>query len=290
MDVGLQPAGQLHDEGVPVRRGQRHDDQVGTGDLARPVGDQGEDRAARTAGQQAVRDLGRRLEPQLPLLGPLVQAGVVDGHPRRHGEGGQDRLVLGVEVGAAQLLGEVQIAEHLAAYPDRHSQKAVHRRVADGKSVRGPVLREFRQTQGFGVRYQLAQDAVAGRRRADRGGVRVVYADGQELDELPVIGPYDAERAVSRVHQRCRRLHHVPQDLLQVQLTADGHHHFHELLNPVAGAVRRFQSALEEGEPLRALLLLASYLFGAVLGMRHRKHSSGCGRELRTGRCKVPTA
>ncbi len=44
------------------------------------------------------------------------------------------RLVLGVELPAAALLGQVQVAEDHSAHPDRHAEEAVHRRVPRGES------------------------------------------------------------------------------------------------------------------------------------------------------------
>jgi hypothetical protein len=65
--------------------------------------------------------------PEGQLLDAGVQAGVLDGHT---GGGGQANDGLLVDVGehlGRGLVGEVEVAEHLVAQADRHTQERPHR-------------------------------------------------------------------------------------------------------------------------------------------------------------------
>lgn len=135
MGVGIQADGDLHGERPGVLHGGRDRGQRRSGDLAGPLGDQTEHVGAPAAGHEAVGDLRVRLEPALPQPGVLIEAGVVDGDAGRHRQRRENRLVVLVELRAAPLLGEVQVAEDLVAHPDGHAEEAVHRWMV----VREPV-------------------------------------------------------------------------------------------------------------------------------------------------------
>jgi len=139
-------------------------------------------------------------------LGLLEQPGVVDRHPGGCGQRGQHRLVVRVKRAIAALLGQIQVAVHLAAYSDRNPEEGTHRGVArretGGRRVRADLLRAQRHR----ISDQLAEQPVAFRVRPDRRDLPLVYTDGDEPGQ-PVIRADDPERPVAGVDQTGRRLH-----------------------------------------------------------------------------------
>ncbi|GAA3244821.1 hypothetical protein GCM10020256_70940 [Streptomyces thermocoprophilus] len=140
VEFGLGAGGEFDAERLRVLHRHGHRGEGRPGDLPGPFGEQAEHLGAFGAGHQAVRDLGGGPQPALPQPGLLVQAGVVDGDAGRDGEGGQHRLVLLVELEAAALLRQVQVAEDLVAHPDGDAEERVHRRVVRREAVGGGVL------------------------------------------------------------------------------------------------------------------------------------------------------
>ncbi len=237
--------GQLHGERVGAGHGHRHHGEGGAGDLAGPLGDQQQGRAAFTAGHQAVGDLGVGLQPALPQPGFLVEAGVVDGDPGGDREGRQDGLVLLVELLTAALLGQVQVAEDLVAHADRDAEEGVHRRVVRREAVGGGVIGEFGYPQRLGVADQLAEDAVALRVVADAGDLLVADADGVEGGQPRAVRADHPEGGVTGVHERRGGLHDAVQRLFEVEFPSDGEDRFEETVHPVAGAAGRVDAGLQ---------------------------------------------
>ena len=124
-------------------------------------------------GQQPLGDLGAGPQPALLAARLLVQPGVVDRHAGRGGERDQQRLVLLVELGAVFLLGQVEVAVHLVADPDRHAQEGPHRRVPVREAGRlAGWPRYVGQAQRARVGDQLAEQAAALRPVVDPGDLR----------------------------------------------------------------------------------------------------------------------
>ena len=100
----------------------------------------------RLAGQR-VPDLGQRLELRQPARRRLVQARVLDRDRRLRGEQRDELLVLGGEVLAALLLGQVEVAVGDAAQEDRHAEERPHRRVVRREADRARVGRQVVQPE-----------------------------------------------------------------------------------------------------------------------------------------------
>ena len=118
---------------------------------------------------------------QRQLLQPGVQPGILDRHPRRGRQADHELLVdVGEHLGRG-LVGQVEVAEHLVANPDRHAEERVHRRVVWGKAEAVGVFPQVGQAQRLGVDDQQSEDAVTLRQVADGAVGLVVDAHGDEL-------------------------------------------------------------------------------------------------------------
>ncbi len=149
--------------------GEQHCRDLCSGDFAGSLHDQLERLLGLELAEHQLGDLGGDLVPAPALLGVGVQPGVVDHDPGGNGECGDRTLVVLGEVGAAGLLGQVQIAEGVLAGPDRYAEEALHRRVVRREAVRPGMFGELVQADRFGVLDQQTQDAVPLGIRADRG-------------------------------------------------------------------------------------------------------------------------
>ena len=104
------------------------------------------------------------------LLHPGVEPGVLD---RDAGGGGEADHELLVDVGehlGGRLVGQVQVAEDLAAHPDRHAQERPHRRVVGREPEAVGMLAQVRQPQRLGVDDEQTEDAVPLGQVADAAG------------------------------------------------------------------------------------------------------------------------
>jgi hypothetical protein len=139
----------------------------------------------------------------------------------RGGERHHDLLVVVAELGGAQLLGQVQVAEDLVADAHGDAEEAVHRRMVRREPVRVGVFANVRKPDRVRIGDQEPQHAAAVRQVADLGVGRGVDAVGDEVDQLGAIGADHAQRAVSRAAQRARRLDDALQRAAQVEVGAD---------------------------------------------------------------------
>jgi len=137
--LSQQPVGRLHGQALLVGR-QGQGGQIGTGQLPGMAHDERQQPLGVGPGQDRRGDRPHRLQTLSPVVGLLVEVGVLDRHPGLGGEQGQGALVVGVKVLAALLLGQVQVAVDLATCRDRSSEKGVHRRVVGREPNRTRVL------------------------------------------------------------------------------------------------------------------------------------------------------
>ncbi len=223
--------------------------QVRADDLGRAGDQQVQHVLLRESRQQAVGDLGARCQPTLAQAGLRVEPAIVDGHACRHRQGGEHGLVLGVELPATALLGQVEISEDPVPHPDRNSQKAVHRRVVRREPVGGRVLGQVGQTQRLGVADQLTEQAVPRRQRADPPDLLLVQPHRDELRQ-PLVLPDHAERPVLGVHQLRRRLHDVLQHLGEFEIAPDREHRLQQAVYPVPGPAGSVQPRLQFVQPV----------------------------------------
>ena len=142
---------------------EQHEDQIGLGDLAGAAGDQLQRLGAAYLPEQDGGDLGGGGEPPLATLRQREESGVVDGDAGRGGERHHDLLVVLGELGGAELLGEVEVAEDLAPDADGDAQEAVHRRVVLGKAVRPRMPRDVRHPHRAGVGDEQTQNTSPAR-------------------------------------------------------------------------------------------------------------------------------
>ena len=164
-----------------VAQRQRNRGQVGFREVASTCCDHPKNLVRILAGQQRGCHFGRRLQPALLTPCFAVEPRILDGHASGSGQCEHDALVLVVEVAAAHLLGEVQIAEDLLAYSDRHTEKAVHRGMVPWESKRRRVFAQIVQAQRPRLLDQYAENAAPLWQRPDSGVARLVDPDGQEL-------------------------------------------------------------------------------------------------------------
>ena len=128
-----------------------------------------------------------------------------------------------------RLVGQVEVAEHLVAHPDRHAEERPHRRVVRREPVAVGVLAQVGEPQRLGVEDEQPEDAVALGQVTDRPAGLVVDADGDELREARARLVEDAERAVAGVDQVDRGLDDALQHRGQVEVAADREHRVEQL-------------------------------------------------------------
>jgi hypothetical protein len=191
------------------------------------LGGLGDDDARRRlrlrARQQALGDAGGGGQPLLAPVRLLEQAGVLDRDAGRRRQRHDQLLVALGELAAVALLGEVEVAEGLAAHEHRDAEERAHRRVVGREAGRRRVPGEVRQPDRRRLVDEQAEDALAARQVPDLGaGVRV-DADGDELDEVAPLGPEDAERGVVRVGEVGRELRDAAQRVGQAEVARHRH-------------------------------------------------------------------
>ena len=162
----------------------------------------------------------------------LMEAGVLDGDGRRPGERDGETLVLLAELGGALLLGQVEVAEHLAPDPDGHAQEGPHRWVVRREPVAVGVGVEVGEPQGLRVHDEQAEDTVALGEGPDGGDLLRGHAHVDELGEAVVGAVEHAQRAVLRVEERHRGLHDPAEGVGKRQVGADREHRLDEVAEP----------------------------------------------------------
>ncbi|MDQ0850273.1 hypothetical protein QFZ65_002211 [Arthrobacter sp. B3I9] len=194
--------------------------------LQRPAGN----RVQATCGVVAVNaehepgDVHAGLEPTCPAAGIVVEAGVFNGHARGCGKRDGQPLVFGGEVAAVLLLGEVEVAEHHVADPDRNAQEGLHGRVVIGEpeifGMCPQILQAHRPRIG-------CQHAVADGQRADAVRELVIDADGDKVVHHPVVRDH-AQGAVARVQQLAGRFDDTLQDGVKAEVLRHGNDGFEQ--------------------------------------------------------------
>ena len=178
------------DPEVAPGSGQRDQDELGVDQVAEPSGDQLEERRQLGLARKGVPDLGQRLELREPARRRLVQAGVLDRDGGLRGEQRHDLLVLGGEVVAVGLLGQVEVPVGDAAEQDRDPEEGPHQRVVRGKADRPRIRRQVVEPERVRFTDQDAENpAAAGqvadplvRLRVDPGGQEALERDAGAVD------------------------------------------------------------------------------------------------------------
>ena len=187
---------------------------------ARSLGDQPQ-RPLHVGGRlQRVGQRGGRLEPLPPTFAEAVGASVVDDEARSAGQRPHEELVVLGELAAAGLLGQVEVAEHGAADPDRDPEEGGHRRVVRREPHRVRMRAEHGQPDRLRLLDEQAQDPLAAREVADQRPLLVVEAGGDELDQ-EVAAADHAQRGVLRAGELARRLDDAGEDAALVEVGGD---------------------------------------------------------------------
>jgi hypothetical protein len=109
---------------------------------------------------------------------------VLDRNSGRSRQRDQHRLVLGVELTATALLGQVQVSVDLVADPDRHGKKRLHgrmaRREAEGLAMPGDIG----QAKWLGIGDQQSEQALALRPVVDGRDLFGADSDRYEVASL----------------------------------------------------------------------------------------------------------
>ncbi len=158
----------------------------------------------------------RALELFLAAPIRLARPRVVDRDRGPLGQHDEQLLVLDVELPAAVLLGQVEVAEDLVPNHHRDAQERVHRRMLGREPVGAGVVADPRQAKRFGLADQLTEDAVTARKRADPLPQLLVDPDRQEAGQLALLVVEDAKGRVASPGQLASRLEELAQDGLGV--------------------------------------------------------------------------
>jgi hypothetical protein len=191
--------------------GCRDGGQVRRCQLAGVTGDHAQHHLGLVAAEDRGGDRPQGLQAARPVAGLLVQAGVGDRHPGLGGEHHQRALVVVVELRRAPLLGQVDVAEDLAARTDRRAEERPHRRVVGREADRTRVAGDLGQAQRPGVIDQHAEDAAAHRDVPDGRPFGVADPGGDELGDAAVAAEH-AQGAVPGAGDLGRQLHDALQD------------------------------------------------------------------------------
>ena len=204
--------------------GSRQCEERGVGDreLASGGHDQREHFACRRATEQPGRDLPARLQPALPLLALLVEPRVLNRESRGGRKCQHELLVSGGELTATALLGEVEVAEHLASHQNRYAEEGAHRRMVRWKAERARVPADVRQPNRAGFVDEQAEHTAAVGNVTDPVTQVLIEAHGDELREAPfTTGREDAQCRIFRVRDVRGGVHDLLQHAVEVELRAD---------------------------------------------------------------------
>ena len=210
-----------HTEAVVV--GQQDHQCPGRDQCPPALGHELEDRVEVDLAGQCARDLAcgtqrgdRSFELVAATLELVEPPGVVDADGGVLGEDPQQLLVGLVELRAAGLLGQVDVAVDLAPDDDRTAEERLHPGVPGREAVRLRMLRQVGEPEDPRVRDQLAQYAAAARELADDLAPVLVDADGEEARERIALLVEKAERGVACPGQLLRGAEYAAQYLLEL--------------------------------------------------------------------------
>src|SRR5829696_7781687 len=202
-----------------VALAQPEDDRLRVDERPRPLDHEVQDAVDVGLGADRAGDRRRHVQAAhrpLELVAPprrrRVEAGVLHGDGRPRGEHDHRLLVVLAEVLAVLLLGQVQVAERLAAHEDGYAEERAHGRMPGRQPVGPGVLADVVQAQGARLGDQQPEDAAATGQLADGLPGRVVHALGDEaLELLPML----VEHTEGRV--RLAGARHPPGDVEQLE-------------------------------------------------------------------------
>jgi hypothetical protein len=192
------------------------------------LGDHLQDRLDVVRARDGAGDVGRRTQ-RFHGLGELralaldiaVPACVVDRDRCVLGEQQYLLLVLVGELGAALLLGQVEVSERNAVEHHWNTEERLHPWVIDREPVGMGVATDVGHAQRRRVIDQLSEHAAAGRQRTDPLAAVVVDPEGQESRELLPRVVQHPECRVPRARQLACGLQHSSQYHLGIEVGED---------------------------------------------------------------------
>jgi hypothetical protein len=174
---------------------------------------------------------------------PVDQPGIVDGHARGTGQGGDEGFVLGVEGPSVVAVGQVQVPVYAPAHPDGDAQQSLHRRMAGREPGRVRMRRHVVDAQGCRAADQAPEQPAPARQRDAVQGLllRVGQPHGDELGQQAAVLVQDAQRAVAGVDQVHRGGDDAPQHGVEFQMRADRGDRVQEPVQLAAGLRQRIE-------------------------------------------------
>ncbi len=245
-----------------------------------PAGDEVEQRLELDLGRERRADLVEALELAEPAGGGLVQARVLDRDGGLRGQQMRELLVLGGEVPALRLLGQVEVAVGDPAQHDRDAEERAHRRVVPRESDRTRVVRDVVHPERSRIHDQDAEQPTAARQVADR--LLGLHVDPRRVEGFEAAtGTVDhAERRVPRLGEVGGRLDDVLQQGVERQLRVERDPGVDQPSKPPLLCRR-----LRDGRLLHALFLAAATPGQRPrhgLARRYRAELAGQGAALAT--------
>jgi hypothetical protein len=154
---------------------------------------------------------------------------VLDGHAGGRSQADRQLLVDRTELACSHLVGEIEVAEDLAANEDRHPEERLHRRVVRWEPVAVGMGVQIREAQRLGVDDEQTEDAVALGELADAVVGRVIHPDRDELRQAGSGVVEHAESAIAGVDQTDGRFHDPSQHGGGVEIRAEDQHRIEQL-------------------------------------------------------------
>jgi hypothetical protein len=151
--------------------------------------------------------------------------------PARRREGLDENLVVRVELPAAVLLGQVQVAEHRVTDPDGHPEKSAHGRVVRREAHRCVMPAQVGQPQRVLADDELAEQALPFREVPHSCPCDLVQPDVDEPRDAAGRAEH-AERPVPGVDEVDRGLHDASQGGLQLETRGDRENRVEQALHP----------------------------------------------------------
>jgi len=131
------------------------------------------------------------------------------------------------------LLGEVDVAECLAADEDRRAEEAAHRRVSDRKAVGVRMLADVAKAKRAGLADEDSQEPVPTRQVADRAVRLRIDAEREEALEALASLVQDPERRILRAGELLGDLQHPVEQALDVEFRDESSSDFQQAEQPL---------------------------------------------------------
>lgn len=191
-------------------------------------------RVVPVAAEHQPGDVHAGFQPAGAAPGVIVEPGILNGDPGGGGQGDSQAFVLGSEVAAVFLLGQIQVAENHVPDPHRDTEEGLHGWMVCREAVGFRMAAQVMEPKGAGFGNQQAQDAVAGGKRPDPVGQFLVDAHGDEVAEGAVVAD-DAQGPVPGMKQPAGGLHNAFQHGIEAEVLGYCDHGLQQPGHPLLG-------------------------------------------------------